>query len=114
MKYWNKNTISKIHKGYYSAAYFNRTKNILLQEKNLQTVTMQIFQKQNATICGINQVVELLKIGTGYFENGIWIDKYYMIDIQALSDGDTAKPWEPIMHIKGPYPYFAHLESLYL
>src|SRR5271155_1980473 len=65
---WDKTTIDKIRKGYYSAVYFNSTKEILLREKNLSIATMQIFQKKdNVTICGIKHVIEILKIGTGYF-----------------------------------------------
>jgi len=31
-----------------------------------------------------------------------------------LRDGDHADPWEPIVHITGPYRAFAHLETLYV
>ncbi|MCL4359651.1 nicotinate phosphoribosyltransferase [Patescibacteria group bacterium] len=107
--------IKKIRKGYYSAVYFNKTKQILLKENNLQSVTIQIFQKQNnAILCGINQVIELLKIGTGYFEDKMWVPKYDTLAIKALSEGNIIKNREPVMHITGPYAYFAHLESLYL
>lgn len=114
MKYWDNETIDKIRNGYYSAVYFNRTKQTLLKEKKLENVTMQIFQKQNSVLCGVDQVIELLKIGTGYFENEKWIDKSSELEINSLADGDSIKPLETIMHIKGPYAYFAHLESLYL
>lgn len=107
-------TISKIRKGYYSALYFNRTKEILLKDKNLKKVTMQIFQKNNSVLCGIDEVVKLLKIGTGYWLNNKWVNKYKELVIKYLSDGDIICPWESVMHITGPYAYFAHLESLYL
>lgn len=114
MHYWDQETINKIRQGYFSAVYFNRTKNILLQEKNLQPVTMQIFQKQNAIICGIDPVLELLKTSTGYFEKNNWIDMSAKITVKTLTDGESAAPRETVMHITGPYAYFAHLESLYL
>ncbi len=115
MKIWNNSTIKKIRKGYYSAVYFNRTKEILLHENNLKSVTMQIFQKQNnATLCGINQVIELLKIGTGYFEDSMWVSKYDTLAIKTLPEGKIINKGEPVMHITGSYSYFAHLESLYL
>ena len=114
-KYWDEKTIDKIRNGYYSASYFNKTKAILLREKNLKNVTMQIFQKNDGSIlCGVNQVIELLKVGTGYFQNGRWISKFGDLQITALKDGTILKVREPVMHIKGPYAYFAHLESLYL
>jgi len=112
---WDRFTIKKIRSGYYSAVYFNRTKEILLKEKKLDTVTMQIFQKNDdALLCGISHVIELLKIGTGYFENGKWISKWNTLKINALFDGDKTSKGEPVIHISGPYVFFAHLESLYL
>ena len=113
--YFDERTIKKIRRGYYSAVYFNRTKDILLEEKNTSVVTMQVFQKHEGSIlCGINQVIELFKLGTGYGEQDNWISKWNTLEVLSLSDGDTISPWEPVMHITGPYAYFAHLESLYL
>jgi nicotinate phosphoribosyltransferase len=112
--YFDKNTIKKIRKGYYSALYFNRTRIILEKEKNYKTVTMQVFQKNEATLCGVDEILELFKIGTGYFHNNKWINKYKTLSIEHLNDGDQIAPYEPVMHITGPYVYFAHLESLYL
>lgn len=113
--YFSNEEINKIRKGYYSALYFNRTKTILLREKNFTNVTMQIFQKNNnSTLCGIDEVIELLKVGTGYWENDRWIDKYQELKVEHLNDGDNIGSWESVMHISGPYLFFAHLESLYL
>lgn len=107
--------IKKIRKGYYSALYFSRTKLILEKGKNIKSVTMQIFQKNNnSVLCGMTEVTELLKIGTGYWEKDKWIDKYSALQIDRLNDGDRISALEPVMHITGPYIYFAHLESLYL
>jgi nicotinate phosphoribosyltransferase len=115
MKYFDLKTIDKIRKGYYSAVYFNRTKEILLWEKNLKVVTMQVFQKnENSILCGIDEVLELLKIGTGYWEGSKWISKFDEFKIDSLSDGDAVKAGESVMHITGPFAYFAQLESLYL
>lgn len=114
MKFFTEEQIEKIRHGFYSAAYFNRTQHILLKENQLETVTMQVFQKNNAYICGIQEVVELLKNCVGYFENGDWVNKWEEIEVKAVPDGTWTKPWESIMHITGPYAYFAHLESVYL
>jgi len=114
-KYWDEKTIDKIRKGYYSASYFNKTKEILLKEDNLKKITMQIFQRNdNAVLCGVTQAIELLKIGTGYFKNGKWVSKWNTLTIKTLKDGDVLKSKQPVMHIIGPYAYFAQLESLYL
>ena len=114
-KFFNEAEILKIRKGYYSAQYFNRTKHILLEEGNVQPVTMQVFQRtEGATLCGVSEVLELLRIGTGYFKDGIWKDHYKQLEIFSLSDGAALHTGETVMHIRGPYAYFAHLESLYL
>lgn len=108
-------TIDRIRKGYYSAVYFNRTKEILLSEQNLTPVTMQIFQKKDDSIlAGTDEVMELFRIGTGYFAEGEWIDTHDTIEIAAMKDGERLASREPVMHITGPYAYFAQLESLYL
>lgn len=113
--FYSDEILTKIRKGYFSATYFNHTKEILLQDKNLQIVTMQIFQKQeNVTVCGINEVVKLFKSATGYFQDNKWIDKSKEISIHGLTDSNQIKSKESVMHITGPYAYFAHLESLYL
>jgi len=114
MKFLTEENITKIRQGFYSAAYFNRTKHILLSEGNLTSVTMQIFQKQDAFLCGINEVVELLQQCTGYFENGVWKNTWGSLIVEAAREGQWIKPWESVMHITGPYAYFSHLESLYL
>lgn len=114
MEYWDKQTIEQIRQGFYSALYFNRTKQILLKDDNRKRVTMQIFQKKHALLCGIDQVLALFKDATGHFEDSEWIDKSHELEIESLTDGDTIEPWLPVMHITGPYVYFAHLESLYL
>ena len=115
MKYFNEETIGKIRRGIYSAVYFNRTKEILLKENNLKRVTMQIFQKKEGSIlCGVEEVRELLKFASGFSKGASWVDKSSQLEVCALRDGDRLSAWETVMHIKGPYAYFAHLESIYL
>ncbi|MEK7543690.1 MAG: quinolinate phosphoribosyl transferase [Patescibacteria group bacterium] len=115
MMYWDKTTIERIRRGYYTAAYFNRTKYILEQEHDETIVTMQIFQRnENSVLCGVDEMVELLRIGTGTWRGNRWMGKRQTLKVTALSDGDIVQSKEPVMHITGPYVYFAHLESLYL
>ena len=124
MKFFDRANIEKLRRGYYSAVYFNRTKDILLSDKKLENVTMQVFQKNEGSIlCGVEEVAQLLKIGVGYWNNqnsefGIrnsqWTDKSDSLEIMSLKDGDRISRFETVMHISGPYAYFAHLESLYL
>lgn len=115
MKYFDDGSLEKIRKGYFSAVYFNRTKYILEKEKNYKSVTMQVFQKhEGSMLCGIEEVIELLKEAAGYYKGGKWVSKWSKLSVKALKDGDVISPWETVMHITGPYVYFAHLESLYL
>jgi len=115
MKYWDEETVDKIRRGYYSAIYFNRTKSILEKEKIFKKVTMQIFQKHDGSIlCGVEEVVEVVKVASGYYKENNWVDKSDEVKIESLSNGDKLGSGETVMHITGPYAYFAHLESIYL
>lgn len=94
-----------IRAGRYSAAYFNRAKNILEAEGMTDTVLMQIFQKQDAILCGVDETLDVLKhCATN------WSD----LTVHTLSDGAYVKPWETVMTIEGPLQAFVHLESVYL
>lgn len=44
----------------------------------------------------------------------LWEPGWRDIDVRSLRDGETAQPYEPVMHIEGEYAAFAHLETLYL
>ncbi|MDP1722332.1 MAG: quinolinate phosphoribosyl transferase [Candidatus Gottesmanbacteria bacterium] len=115
MTYWDKLTIERIRRGFYSATYFNRTKYILEREGDTTVVTMQIFQRnENSVLCGVDEVGELLRVGAGMWRGARWVSKNQTLTVSALSDGDTIGNREPIMHVTGSYLYFAHLESLYL
>lgn len=111
----NSEIIGKIRKGFYSAVYFNRTKEILLREKNFKKVTMQVFQKhQGSTLCGTGEVRELLNNATGYYDGRRWVDMSTSLAVNSLQDGESLRSRETVMHLIGPYAYFAHLESIYL
>lgn len=114
MIYWDTKTIDRIRHGYFSAVYFNKTKEILLSENNTTVVTMQLFQKQQAILSGISPVISLFQQTCGYYINTAWVEKWEDIQIYSLPEGSSVAPQETVMHIKGPYVYFAHLESLYL
>ncbi|MCL5797455.1 MAG: nicotinate phosphoribosyltransferase [Patescibacteria group bacterium] len=115
MKYWDFQITEKIRRGYFSATYFNRTKKILEGENNRNVAVMQLFQKNEGSVmCGVEEVIELFRIGAGYWEGEEWVSKFDEIKIESLTDGDELHSGESVMHITGPYVYFAHLESLYL
>lgn len=97
--------IEKIKRGWYSDKYFIRTQETLRKSHHHPTVTMQVFCRRKAVVCGIDESIAILKRScVGPRPVRIW----------ALADGDPVKPWEPVMHIVGDYSSFAHLETVYL
>ncbi|MEK9143701.1 MAG: quinolinate phosphoribosyl transferase, partial [Patescibacteria group bacterium] len=85
------------------------------QEHDDTIVTMQVFQwNDKSVLCGVREAIELLRVAVGIWRDNRWITKKQTLTVSTLSDGDTIRSREPVMHITGPYVYFAHLEPLYL
>ena len=61
--------IQKIRRGYYSAVYFWREKKILEQLGYDKKVLVQVFQKSNAVLCGIDEAVAVLKQCSGFYRD---------------------------------------------
>jgi len=59
--------IHKIRRGYYSAVYFWREKQILEELAYARKVLMQIFQKRDAILCGTDEAIAVLKLCSGYY-----------------------------------------------
>ena len=59
--------VQRIRDGYYSDAYFVLTKQLLQDEGEHPHVTMQVFQKQESVLGGIDEAIAVLKTcaGTG-------------------------------------------------
>jgi nicotinate phosphoribosyltransferase len=104
----------KIREGYYTDAYFNYTKQLLEEKGRHPEVTMQVFQKHESVLGGIDEAIAVLKLCSGRhtpegFESG-WAE----LDVRALYEGDQIAPFEPVLTIEGDYSLFAHLETVYL
>ncbi len=97
--------IEKIKAGYYADKYFLRAAEILNKDSYNPIVLMQVFQRGNVKLCGLDESIALLKKCAHHPEN---------LRIHALHDGDYATPWETVMTIEGNYRDFVHLETLYL
>ncbi|HEV7460756.1 MAG TPA: quinolinate phosphoribosyl transferase [Solirubrobacteraceae bacterium] len=107
--------VDKIREGYYSDAYFNHTKTLLEEERHRPNVLMQVFQKYDSVLGGIDEAVAILKLCSGERgPDGEWIDGWSRLDVRALYEGDEIAPLEPVLTIEGDYPLFAHLETVYL
>jgi nicotinate phosphoribosyltransferase len=100
--------IERMREGYYSDKYFQRTRDVLSGAGRNPLVTMQLFQKQQAWLGGVDEAIAILKLClTPGYE---WSD----LEVLALRDGDCIGSRETVMLIRGPYVAFAHLETVYL
>jgi nicotinate phosphoribosyltransferase len=106
--------VDRIRSGYYSDAYFVYTKRLLEEEGHHPRVTMQVFQKEQSLLGGIDEAIAILKLCSGRDDNGTWIPGWHDLVVHALHEGDGIAPRETVMSIEGDYGLFAHLETVYL
>jgi nicotinate phosphoribosyltransferase len=97
--------VEKMREGYYTDAYFNHTRAALLADGRHPRVVMQVFQKHDAVLGGIDEAIAILKLCSEDWDE---------LTVHALYDGDRISPWETVMTIEGDYTLFAHLETAYL
>jgi nicotinate phosphoribosyltransferase len=97
--------VEKIRSGYYSDAYFNFARDALLADARRPAVLMQVFQKKDAVLGGMDEAIAVLKLCS---------DDWDALEVHALHDGDEIEPWETVLTIAGDYTLFAHLETVYL
>src|SRR5689334_7814443 len=104
----------RIREGYYSDAYFNFTKELLEAENHRPRVLMQVFQKRESLLGGIDEAVAIIRRCAGQYSDGRWVDGWDELDVHALYEADEIAPMETVMTIEGDYALFAHLETVYL
>jgi len=97
--------VEKMREGYYTDAYFNHTRQVLLRDGRHPRVVMQVFQKKHSYLGGIDEALAILRLCA---------DEWKDLTVQALYDGDELEPYEPVLTIEGDYTGFAHLETVYL
>jgi nicotinate phosphoribosyltransferase len=97
--------VEKMREGYYTDAYFNSTRQVLLADGRHPRVVMQVFQKKHAVLGGMDEAIAILKLCA---------DDWDELTVHALYDGDDIAPYETAMTIEGDYTLFAHLETVYL
>ncbi len=103
--------ISQIHvaegrllrSGFFSAAYFNKLRHIMKEDGHDPVVKMQIFQRGEGILCGVEAVLDLFA-HTCVDDAEVW----------SLQEGAAISPNETVMTIRGRFSEFAHLESVYL
>jgi nicotinate phosphoribosyltransferase len=107
--------VERIRDGYYSDVYFVHAKNLLEHESRHPHVLMQVFQKQQSLLGGIDEAIAVLKQCSGHREpDGFWVNGWDELEVEALHEGDEIEPYETVLTISGDYSLFAHLETVYL
>jgi nicotinate phosphoribosyltransferase len=107
--------VDRIRHGYYSDQYFVYTKELLEAEDHHPRVLMQVFQKKESVLGGIDEAIAILKLCAGRETNGgTWLPGWDDLEVHALREGDQIAPHETVMTIEGDYSVFAHLETVYL
>ena len=71
---------------------------------------MQVFQRKDSVLGGIDEAIAILKLCAGHDGESGWDE----LEVHALHEGDEISPWETVMTIEGDYALFAHLETVYL
>jgi nicotinate phosphoribosyltransferase len=94
-----------MREGYYTDAYFNHARATLLRDERRPRVVMQVFQKHEAYLGGMDEAIAILKLCSHDWDD---------LTVHALYDGERIEPYESVMTIEGDYTGFAHLETLYL
>ncbi len=97
--------VEKMRDGYYTDAYFNHTRAALLHDERRPRVVMQLFQRKQAMVGGMDESIAILKLCSHDWDGLV---------VHALHDGDRIEPWETVMTIEGDYTSFAHLETVVL
>ncbi len=106
--------VERIRQGYYSDAYFVYTKQLLEAEDHHPRVTMQVFQKRDSVLGGIDEAIAILKTCSGRAEGERWVAGWDQLEVHALREGERIAPRETVLTITGDYSLFAHLETVYL
>jgi nicotinate phosphoribosyltransferase len=107
--------LERIRDGYYSDVYFVHAKNLLEHEGRHPRVLMQVFQKKQSVLGGIDEAIAVLKQCSGHREpDGSWVVGWDELEVEALHEGDEIEPYETVLTISGDYSLFAHLETVYL
>jgi nicotinate phosphoribosyltransferase len=97
--------VEKMRDGHYTDAYFNHTRAALLHDRRRPRVLMQVFQRKQAMLGGMDEAIAILRLCS---------DDWSALNVHALYDGESVVPWETVMTIEGDYTAFAHLETVVL
>ena len=80
--------VADIRRGFYSDAYFTRTRRILLRDGRHPRVLMQVFTRGDGIVCGTDEAIAVLKLCA---------DKPRALRIRALRDGAAMRARERLL-----------------
>jgi nicotinate phosphoribosyltransferase len=106
--------VARMREGYYTDQYFNLTRDLLEAEDRHPHVLMQVFQKEESILGGIDEAIAILMQCAGRHVDGDWQDGWGELEVRALNEGDAITPHETVLTVEGDYSLFAHLETVYL
>ena len=87
--------------------YFARADTVLQREGLDPVVTMEVFARREAVLCGMDEVKNLLAHVLGTSDPG-------EVTVEALSDGDSISPKEIVLRITARYRAFGLYETAIL
>ena len=107
--------VDRLRDGWYTDAYFNHAKAVLEAEGLHPRVLMQVFQRHDAILGGIDEAIAVLRLCSGTRrDDGAWEQGWGRLEVRALAEGERIEPHETVLTIEGDYSLFAHLETAYL
>src|SRR4029450_2440752 len=83
--------VERIRAGYYTDAYFNFTRQLLVELGHHTPVTLQVFQKEISVLGGIDEAIAVLKLCS---------DDWSALEVHALHEGDEIQPLEPVLQFE--------------
>jgi len=89
--------VHEMRRGYRSDVYFWRAKRTLERVGHRDIATVQVFQKQQAVLCGVEESLAILLLGVGHYRDSArafdWFDELIELKkrIRSLYRGDPVK-----------------------
>ncbi|MCB8963980.1 MAG: quinolinate phosphoribosyl transferase [Bacteroidales bacterium] len=90
--------VQELRRGYRSDVYFWREKVVLESHGLDPNVTMQVFQKKDAILCGVDEAISVLKVASGCYSN---YDKAYKLFDKLIDIKRKAR--QAFLHDKARY-----------
>ena len=78
-------------RGYYSDAYFNFTKELLEAENHRPRVLMQVFQKRESLLGGIDEAIAILRRCAGSYRDSEWQPGWDELQVDALYEATRSR-----------------------